>query len=141
MRLRLHRRATRQITGINFTLPRAARITPQLNQTTFGTGDTLVLALDVQNASPNAVNVRVVGTALVPGEPGINPDSFCCFQDSVTLFEQASVAIPALTSTVVPDVLSYQFNGSEPAGSYLVCVSLAQGRLTSQPCAQFNFTP
>ena len=133
--------ADQQVNGIDFTLPRAARITPRLNQATFAPGDTLVLDLAVQNPSPTPASVRVVATALVPAEPAVSSASFCCFQDAITLFEQPSATIPALANTTVSGAVSYHFSGAEPAGTYNVCVALAQGRFFAQPCVQFTFTP
>jgi hypothetical protein len=133
--------AGQQIAGIDFTVPRNARIVPALNQSAFTTGQTLLLDLLVQNPSPTAVSVRIVASALVPGEPGIDRTSFCCFEDVLVLFEQAGVQLAAQTDATLPGAVSYVFNGTEPPGDYTICVGVQQGRSSAQQCEFFSFAP
>lgn len=129
------------VTGIDFTVPGNVQITPKINQTTFKTGDTLSVDLQVQNASPNPASVEVLVRVNISAEPGINPASFCCFQDPVGIFEAEHIPIDARADTVVPNFYSYHFTGGETPGSYGICITVVQNGVSSSRCATFTFAP
>lgn len=102
-----------------------------LNQSSFTTGDTLVISGQVTNG-PNPADVEVKTWVEVPGE------------------YQLGLLNPHMTITVgsfadiTQDLSSYTFSGNEPAGTYHVgarLVDIITGREISVNMVRFSFSP